>query len=90
MVAAISSLGRLSQAVLLSILVYGTPLTAALADGSSVGVSGDAHRHLQELPALQKSFSNRGAPPVPLPECHGDCDRDSHCAGDLKCFQRYV
>ena len=24
----------------------------------------------------------------PCLECEGDCDADSHCAGDLKCFQR--
>lgn len=86
----VAALGRFRHAVLLSILVYGPSLTATLADGSSVGIDGDAHRHLQELPALQKTFSDKGAPPTPLPECHGDCDRDSHCAGDLQCFQRYV
>lgn len=24
----------------------------------------------------------------PMPECHGECDADSNCAGDLECFQR--
>ncbi len=24
-----------------------------------------------------------------LKECEGDCDNDDHCAGELKCFQRY-
>lgn len=23
-----------------------------------------------------------------MPRCHGDCDRDSHCAAGLKCYQR--
>ncbi len=93
MVAATSSLslGRFRHAVLLSVLAFGSSLTVAFADGSSVDdVGGDAYRHLQELPALQKTFSGRGAPPTPLPECEGDCDKDSHCAGDLQCFQRYV
>ena len=88
MAAATSSLGhgrfRHAVLVLLSILVYGS----SLADGSSISVGSDANRNLQELPELQKTFSARGAPPNPLPECHGDCDNDNHCAGDLQCFQR--
>ena len=39
---------------------------------------------------LQRTFSGSGAPPNPLPECHGDCDDDTQCEGDLQCFQRYV
>lgn len=39
---------------------------------------------------LQIVFSGTGSPPNPLPECHGDCDNDSECQGDLRCFQRYV
>eukprot|EP00984_Skeletonema_dohrnii_P023209 scaffold12278_cov104-Skeletonema_dohrnii-CCMP3373.AAC.9 len=38
--------------------------------------------------ALQIVFTGIGAPPNPLPECHGDCDDDSQCEGDLVCFQR--
>eukprot|EP00574_Skeletonema_japonicum_P003587 CAMPEP_0201715914 /NCGR_PEP_ID=MMETSP0593-20130828/2005_1 /ASSEMBLY_ACC=CAM_ASM_000672 /TAXON_ID=267983 /ORGANISM="Skeletonema japonicum, Strain CCMP2506" /LENGTH=65 /DNA_ID=CAMNT_0048205553 /DNA_START=18 /DNA_END=212 /DNA_ORIENTATION=- len=57
------SLGRFRHAVLLSVLAYGSSLTVAFADGSSVDdVGGDAYRHLQTLPALQKTFSGRGAP----------------------------
>ncbi len=37
---------------------------------------------------LQRSFSGSGVPPNPLPECHGDCDDDTQCEGDLQCFQR--
>jgi len=37
---------------------------------------------------LQIVFSGTGSPPNPLPECHGDCDNDSECQGDLRCFQR--
>ena len=37
---------------------------------------------------LQISFSGSGVPPTPLPECHGDCDDDTQCEGDLQCFQR--
>ena len=40
-------------------------------------------------PALQLIFTGIGAPESPLLECQGDCDDDSHCAGDLVCFQRY-
>lgn len=89
---------RFSHAILLSILVYGSSLTttAALADDSSsttaAAIGGDAaHTNLRrrlQLPALQKTFKARGAPPTPLPECEGDCDRDSHCAEGLTCFQR--
>jgi len=60
--------------------------------GGSIAAAADsptAQRRLQ-LPPLQQTFSARGAPPNPLPNCHGDCDNDSHCAGDLVCFQRYV
>jgi len=60
--------------------------------GGSITAAADsptAQRRLQ-LPPLQQTFSARGAPPNPLPNCHGDCDNDSHCAGDLVCFQRYV
>ena len=39
---------------------------------------------------LHVVFTGDGVPPNPLPECHGDCDDDSQCAGDLVCFQRYV
>ena len=39
---------------------------------------------------LQRVFTGDGVPPNPLPECHGDCDDDSQCVGDLVCFQRYV
>ena len=42
------------------------------------------------LNSLQRTFSGTGAPPNPLPECHGDCDDDTQCEGDLQCFQRYV
>eukprot|EP00984_Skeletonema_dohrnii_P002504 scaffold869_cov75-Skeletonema_dohrnii-CCMP3373.AAC.3 len=38
--------------------------------------------------SLQLVFTGTGAPPNPLPECHGDCDDDSQCEGDLVCFQR--
>eukprot|EP00986_Skeletonema_menzelii_P005451 scaffold1984_cov144-Skeletonema_menzelii.AAC.4 len=37
---------------------------------------------------LQVVFTGSGAPPNPLPECHGDCDDDTQCAGELVCFQR--
>jgi hypothetical protein len=40
--------------------------------------------------SLQLVFTGSGAPPNPLPECHGDCDDDTHCEGTLVCFQRYV
>ena len=86
--AAVTSLGlgRFRHTILLSILVYGSSLAnTALAD---VGGDDAALRNLQELPALVRSFSDRGAPPTPLSECHGDCDNDNHCAGDLQCFQR--
>eukprot|EP00985_Skeletonema_marinoi_P019741 scaffold11430_cov165-Skeletonema_marinoi.AAC.1 len=59
--------------------------------GGSITAAADsptAQRRLQ-LPPLQQTFSARGAPPNPLPNCHGDCDNDSHCAGDLVCFQRF-
>ena len=91
----VAALGRFrfSHAILLSILVYGSSLTttAALTDDSSSAAGGDAHTNLRrrlQLPELQKTFSDRGAPPTPLPECEGDCDRDSHCAEGLTCFQR--
>ena len=38
--------------------------------------------------SLQDVFSARGDPPTPLADCQGDCDKDSHCEGDSKCFQR--
>ena len=87
---------RFSHAILLSILVYGSSLTtttATLTDDSSsaAAANGDAHTNLRrrlQLPQLQKTFKDRGAPPTPLPECEGDCDRDSHCAEGLTCFQR--
>ena len=37
---------------------------------------------------LQVSFSGSGVPTNPLPQCHGDCDDDTQCEGDLQCFQR--
>ena len=37
---------------------------------------------------LQKVYSGSDPPPNPLPECHGDCDDDTQCEGDLQCFQR--
>eukprot|EP00984_Skeletonema_dohrnii_P002503 scaffold869_cov75-Skeletonema_dohrnii-CCMP3373.AAC.2 len=40
---------------------------AAAADDSTT----TAQRRLQ-LPPLQQTFSARGAPPNPLPNCHGD------------------
>ena len=39
---------------------------------------------------LQTTFGGSGVPPTPLSECHGDCDDDTQCEGDLQCFQRYV
>ena len=91
----VAALGRFrfSHAILLSILVYGSSLTtttAALADdsgGDDAPRTKNLRRRLQ-LPELQKTFSDRGAPPTPLPECEGDCDKDSHCAEGLTCFQR--
>ena len=38
---------------------------------------------------LQLVFTESGAPLNPLLECQGDCDDDTHCEGDLVCFQRY-
>ncbi|EJK46265.1 hypothetical protein THAOC_35075 [Thalassiosira oceanica] len=40
----------------------------------------------QPLPTLE----DLGADPIAenMPKCTGDCDYDSQCAGDLKCFQR--
>jgi hypothetical protein len=67
--------------LILSTSFLGGSITAA-ADSTT------AQRRLQ-LPPLQQTFSARGAPPNPLPNCHGDCDNDSHCAGDLVCFQRF-
>merc|ERR1712061_739513 len=32
--------------------------------------------------------SNAKSMENPLNQCQGDCDNDSHCASDLKCFQR--
>ena len=33
-------------------------------------------------------FTGSGDPPTPLEECQGDCENDSHCAGNLVCFHR--
>mmetsp|Transcript_25296 Transcript_25296/g.50648 ORF Transcript_25296/g.50648 Transcript_25296/m.50648 type:complete len:889 (+) Transcript_25296:36-2702(+) len=62
--------------------------TSFLGSSITAADSTTAQRRLQ-LPPLQQTFSARGAPPNPLPNCHGDCDNDSHCAGDLVCFQRF-
>ena len=69
----------------LSTTFLGASISAAAASDSTA----TAARQLQE-PALQRTFRGRGAPPTPLPNCHGDCDNDNHCEGDLQCFQRYV
>ena len=40
---------------------------------------------------LQLIYNQTSAPPNrTLLECQGDCDDDTHCDGDLVCFQRYV
>jgi len=40
-------------------------------------------------PTAAKWVHNSGwSPAEPLPECYGDCDEDSDCMGDLRCFQR--
>lgn len=70
-----------SAILLLSTTFLGGSISAA--DSAAAGTQ----RELQE-PALQNTFSGKGAPPNPLPNCHGDCDDDSHCEGDLVCFQR--
>ena len=58
-----------------------------LLSSSFLGGSTDAaaaaigtQRKLQEPPLLQVTF--------PLQNCNGDCDDDSHCSGNLICFQR--
>ena len=39
-------------------------------------------------PTLVNRGGNGCTPSRPCQACNGDCDRDSDCAGDLKCFQR--
>ena len=49
----------------------------------------DEHAHEGEEPIiLQDVFTAGGDPITPLKECQGDCDSDSQCEGDLKCFLR--
>jgi len=72
-----------------TILFLSTTFLGASISAAADSTAAAAVRKLQE-PALQQTFSGRGAPPTPLPNCHGDCDNDNHCAGDLVCFQRYV
>jgi hypothetical protein len=54
-------------------------------DPVSLSALDHPHRELQELQVVVGSF---GTPWGPLERCQGDCDVDTECRGDLKCFQR--
>jgi hypothetical protein len=55
-------------------------LSSSFLGGGTDAAAIGTQRKLQEPPLLQVTF--------PLQNCNGDCDDDSHCSGNLICFQR--
>jgi len=57
---------------------------------SGEGSSGKDYCYRPPPTSIQLVFIEAGAPPNPLPECHGYCNDDTHCEGDLVCFHRFA
>jgi hypothetical protein len=55
--------------------------------GSSGGSSGSSSQSTGSSSSVQLRLGSCSAS-SPCDECEGDCDRDSHCKGNLVCFQR--